>query len=52
MGGTGKTPVVALLAGLLLEKGFKPAIISRGYGGAAGNKVNVVSDGKKNLYGC
>jgi len=47
MGGTGKTPVVALLAGLLLEKGFKPAIISRGYGGAAGNKVNVVSDGKR-----
>ncbi len=46
MGGTGKTPVVAYLASLLLEKGFKPAIISRGYGGAAGNKVNVVSDGK------
>ena len=46
MGGTGKTPVVALLAALLQEKGFKPAIISRGYGGAAGNKVNVVSDGK------
>lgn len=45
MGGTGKTPVVALLAALLQEKGFKPAIISRGYGGAAGNKVNVVSDG-------
>jgi tetraacyldisaccharide 4'-kinase len=47
MGGTGKTPVVALLASLLLKKGFKPAIISRGYGGAAGNKVNVVSDGKE-----
>lgn len=46
MGGTGKTPVVAYLASLLLEKGFKPAVISRGYGGAAMNKVNVVSDGK------
>lgn len=46
MGGTGKTPVVGYLASTLLEKGFKPAIISRGYGGAAGNKVNVVSDGK------
>ncbi len=45
MGGTGKTPVVALLASFYLENGFKPAIISRGYGGAAGNKVNVVSDG-------
>jgi tetraacyldisaccharide 4'-kinase len=46
MGGTGKTPIVALLAAILQEKGFKPAIISRGYGGAAENKVNVVSDGK------
>lgn len=47
MGGTGKTPVVAMLAALLQEKGFRPAIISRGYGGASANKVNVVSDGKK-----
>jgi tetraacyldisaccharide 4'-kinase len=47
MGGTGKTPVVALLASLLQKEGLKPAIISRGYGGAAGNKVNVVSDGKE-----
>ena len=47
MGGTGKTPVVALLASLLQKEGLKPAIISRGYGGAAANKVNVVSDGKE-----
>jgi len=47
MGGTGKTPVVAMLASLLLERGFKPAIISRGYGGAADKKVNVVSDGNE-----
>lgn len=47
MGGTGKTPVVAYLASALLEAGFKPAIISRGYGGAAGNKVNLVSDGNE-----
>jgi len=45
MGGTGKTPIVAHIASKLLANGFKPAIISRGYGGAAGNKVNVVSDG-------
>jgi tetraacyldisaccharide 4'-kinase len=49
MGGTGKTPIVSYLATFLQEQGYKPAIISRGYGGAAGNKVNVVSDGKE-LY--
>ncbi len=47
MGGTGKTPIVSCLATFLQEQGYKPAIISRGYGGAAGNKVNVVSDGDK-----
>ena len=31
MGGRGKTPVVALLARLLLEAGERPAILSRGY---------------------
>ncbi len=49
MGGTGKTPVVGMIASLLKERGFRPAIISRGYGGAGGNKVNVVSDGKEVL---
>lgn len=49
MGGTGKTPVVAFIASRLLKKGFKPAIVSRGYGGAAGNKVNIVSNGKEVL---
>lgn len=47
MGGTGKTPVVAYIASMLLANGFRPAVISRGYGGAAGNKVNVVSDGRE-----
>lgn len=49
MGGTGKTPIVAMLAKHLQEQGLRPAIISRGYGGAAGNKVNVVSDSKRVL---
>lgn len=49
MGGTGKTPIVSYLATFLQNQGYKPAIISRGYGGAAGNKINVVSDGKE-LY--
>jgi tetraacyldisaccharide 4'-kinase len=46
MGGTGKTPIVRFIARLLLTHGYKPAIISRGYGGKANEQVNVVSDGK------
>jgi len=35
VGGTGKTPLVAWLAKYLQGKGYKPGIISRGYGGYA-----------------
>jgi len=35
VGGTGKTPLVLFLARLLRQQGFKPGIISRGYGGLA-----------------
>ena len=35
VGGTGKTPLVAWLARYLRGKGYKPGIISRGYGGQA-----------------
>lgn len=47
LGGTGKTPMVQYLARLLQEKGCKPAIISRGYGGATKERINIVSDGKE-----
>ncbi len=33
VGGTGKTPLVIWLAKFLQDQGFKPGIISRGYGG-------------------
>ena len=33
VGGTGKTPVAAWLAGQLIQRGMKPAIVLRGYGG-------------------
>lgn len=35
LGGTGKTPLLITLALALKEQGFKPGIISRGYGGTA-----------------
>ncbi len=49
MGGTGKTPAVAYIAAHLQSLGYRPAIISRGYGGRAGKAVNLVSDGGKVL---
>ena len=45
MGGTGKTPLVMCVVRHLLEHGRRPAIVSRGYGGKARGRVNVVSDG-------
>ena len=45
LGGSGKTPTVRMLARHFLEHGFRPAVISRGYGGTARKAVNIVSDG-------
>lgn len=44
-GGTGKTPVVGWLARALQARGITPAIVSRGYRGAAGSGPLVVSRG-------
>ncbi len=43
MGGSGKTPIAMCIAKLLQKRGYRPAIISRGYGGRAKKKVNIVS---------
>ena len=44
-GGTGKTPVVALVAELLGQAGEKPCILTRGYGRRDAGKRVLVSDG-------
>jgi len=49
LGGTGKTPTVMLVADTLRRRGFKPAILSRGYGGNSTEPVNVVCDGQQIL---
>jgi tetraacyldisaccharide 4'-kinase len=46
VGGTGKTPLVAWLARRLRDEGYRPAIVSRGYGGRAGRGPLVVSRGE------
>jgi len=51
VGGTGKTPTVVTISAWLKQHGYLPAVLSRGYGGKAGGKVNVVSDGKNILMG-
>ena len=49
VGGTGKTPCVIMLAKMLHSHGFKPAILSRGYGGKNTKSVDIVSDGNNIL---
>ena len=49
LGGTGKTPIVIMIAGILRDKGLKSAILSRGYAGNSQEKVNVVCDGERVL---
>ncbi len=44
-GGSGKTPVTRHLCEFIQTLGRRPAIVSRGYRGRAGGRVNLVSDG-------
>ncbi len=49
LGGTGKTPFVALLAGWMRDRGLTPAVLSRGYKGRFSGPYGIVSDGKRVL---
>jgi tetraacyldisaccharide 4'-kinase len=48
VGGSGKTPLAALVARLLAEAGERPAVLSRGYARTAPDEgVTIVSDGQR-----
>lgn len=52
VGGTGKTPLVIWLARFLKENGFRPGIISRGYGASRGRRpVRVAEDSDVHAVG-
>ena len=51
VGGTGKTPVTVYIARLLLEQGYRVAVLSRGYGGSLEGQSVVVSDGATIMLG-
>jgi tetraacyldisaccharide 4'-kinase len=46
-GGTGKTPVAALVAQMLMDSGHRVALLSRGYGGTREGSPALVSDGTR-----
>ncbi len=50
-GGTGKTPVVIALAQWLAAEGYKPGVISRGFGGSAKRPTRVTATSDPALVG-
>jgi tetraacyldisaccharide 4'-kinase len=50
LGGTGKTPAVIDIAGIIQQKGKQPVVVSRGYGRQDESRISVVSDGRVVQY--
>lgn len=51
VGGTGKTPLTAWLATELARRGWRPGIVSRGYGGSETSTVMLPLDAEPGRYG-
>ena len=51
VGGTGKTPLVLWLAGCLRERGRRPGIVSRGFGGSERGPAPVAGDSDPRRFG-
>ncbi len=50
VGGTGKTPMAIFVARHLVERGYRPAVLTRGYGGRLGQGPRLVGrDGRADL---
>jgi tetraacyldisaccharide 4'-kinase len=51
VGGTGKTPLVCWLVARLTDLGFKPGVVTRGYGGSSGSVRLIDSFDDPNVVG-
>lgn len=49
VGGTGKTPATAYIARLLIGRGLRVAVLTRGYGGSMEGETAIVADGRSIL---